>query len=219
MIDCERITSKYCVIIPTISRVFPPRYLNYSPRRLTNFLCQILRIKILNNFSVTEAMNYIATYHHLILKSFGESKLQISRLKQNLQFWEIFEIPIIICFYLYFVCISSIATWRRWNFSGKLTNFHWIIYLYILNYFEEFTSKAESLNYSKQLWKNNIHFFLLIWLNSVSLCCIGFCQFWFYITIWQFVNSFWRNSISFIISNVGNQNRSKILTKEHSDST
>ena len=105
--------------------------------------------------------------------------------------------------------------WRR--FSGKIAMFEWKVYVHILSYFEPFTSKAESLNYSKELWKNNIHFFLLIWLNSVSLCCIGFCQFWFYITIWQFVNSFWRNSISFIISNVGNQNRSKILTKEHSD--
>ena len=137
-------------------------------------------------------------------------------MKQNLQFWDFVENPIIICFYLYFVCISSIATWRRWNFLGKWTNFNQIIYLYILSYFEEFTPEAESLNYSKELSKNNLYFFLLIWLNSLSLCYIGFCQFWFIITIWQFVNSFWRNSISFIISNVGNQNRSKILTKEHS---
>ena len=43
-----------------------------------------------------------------------------------------------------------------------------------------------------------------------------FLFFWF-IKSWQFVNSFWRISISFIISNENNQNRSKILTKKHSE--
>ena len=41
---------------------------------------------------------------------------------------------------------------------------------------------------------------------------LAFPKFWF-VTIWQFVNSFWRISINFIISNRNNGNRSKILTK------
>ena len=75
----------------------------------------------MNNFSVPEAMTYIATCHHLILKTFGESKFKISRLKQNLQVWDISEILIIICFYLYFAYISSIAHggggifWANWR--------------------------------------------------------------------------------------------------------
>ena len=78
-----------------------------------------------------------------------------------------------------------------------------------VSHFEELLHWMSCLNYSKELWTNEVTYSHLS--NFMLWACVvlAFPNFWF-ITIWQFLNVFWRIISSIIISN---QNGSKILTK------
>ena len=66
MIDCERITSKFCVIFPKISRVFPPRYLNFHPKSKHLQTVKFLKTEFSLSFQKKEHINFIATYYNLL---------------------------------------------------------------------------------------------------------------------------------------------------------
>ena len=75
--------------------------------------------------------------------------------------------------------------------------------------FEELIHEMSCLNYSKELWTNEVTYSHLSNIKLWACVVLAFTNFWF-ITIWQFLNVFWRIMSCIIISN---QNRSKILTK------
>ena len=73
MIDCERMTSKFCVIFPKILCVFPPRYLNFHPKSKHLQTVKFLKTEFSLSFQKKEHINFIATYYTVITTYSGLS--------------------------------------------------------------------------------------------------------------------------------------------------
>ena len=94
MIDCERITSKFCVIFPKISRVFPPRYLNFHPKSKHLQTVKFLKTEFSLSFQKKEHINFISTYYTVITtyslkESWSNSAISKKDCNFKMPFWKL----------------------------------------------------------------------------------------------------------------------------------
>ena len=89
MIDCERITSKFCVIFC----VFPPRYLNFHPKSKHLQTVKFLKTEFSLSFQKKEHINFIlhiTTYSGLSLKeSWSNSAVSKKDCNFKMLFWKL----------------------------------------------------------------------------------------------------------------------------------
>ena len=167
MIDCERITSKFCIIFPKISRFFPPRYLNFHPKSKHLQTVKFLKTEFSLSFQKKEHINFISTYYTVITtyslkESWSNSAISKKDCNFKMPFWKLSGG--LFTFNFRPTWDDNISRARMQRLSQK--SFH------ILSYFEQVTSIHESLNYSKKFFFS-CAFILLIWLYASSLCYIG----------------------------------------------
>ena len=129
------------------------------------------------------------------MKSFGESKCQSWRLKQNLQFWNFLQNSIIICFYLHFRSLPHGRDGIFWA-NGKIFTELSIYILWAI--LSSLVQKLKLWIISKNFWKSEVTFFYLFNLILWACVILAFPNFWF-IRIWQFQRNL-RHIIHTIIS-------------------